>query len=101
MQYINYFVSPESNPNLVDARLSAAERNIITQSVNTINSWNVLCDQGVSIAMSTDPDVQYIQQASNTLKTKTEHIIFSKVSHMDNVYNYFYNISLSLNDIVL
>lgn len=74
MQYINYFVSPESNPNLVDARLTAAERNIITQSVNTINSWNVLCDQGVSIAMSTDPDVKYIQQASNTLKTTTVNL---------------------------
>ena len=74
MQYINYFVSPESNPNLVDAKLTSAERNIITQSVNTINSWNILCDQGVSIAMSTDPDIQYIQQASNQLKTTTVNL---------------------------
>jgi hypothetical protein len=74
MQYINYFVSPESNPNLVDAQLTSAERNIITQSVNTINSWNILCDQGVSIAMSTDPNIQYIQQASNQLKTTTVNL---------------------------
>jgi len=74
MQYINYFVSPESNPNLVDAQLSSAEKNIITQSVNTINSWNVLCEQGVSIAMSGDPDIQYIHQASNQLKTTTVNL---------------------------
>jgi hypothetical protein len=74
MQYINYFVSPESNPNLVDAQLSSAEKNIITQSVNTINSWNILCEQGVSIAMSSDPDIQYIHQASNQLKTTTVNL---------------------------
>jgi hypothetical protein len=74
MQYINYFVDPESNPTLVDAALSAAEKNIITQSVNTINSWNVLCEQGVSIAMANDPDVQYIHQASTELVSMTSSL---------------------------
>jgi hypothetical protein len=69
MQYINYFVSPDHS--LHDAELSSVEKNIITQSIHTIESWNVLCEQGVSIAMANDPDVQYIQQASSQLKNTT------------------------------
>jgi hypothetical protein len=70
MQYINYFVSP-TDASLNGAQLSAVEKNIITQSVNTIESWNILCEQGVSIAMANDPNVQYIQQASSQLKNTT------------------------------
>jgi len=71
MQYIGYFVSPHSNPHLSNAALSQAEQNIISKSVETINSWNILCEQGVSIAMSNDIDIQNIQSASRELKTKT------------------------------
>jgi hypothetical protein len=70
MQYINYFVSP-SDASLSGAQLSSVEKNIITQSIHTIDSWNVLCEQGVSIAMANDPDVQYIQHASTQLKNTT------------------------------
>jgi hypothetical protein len=69
MQYINYFVAPTDS--LPDAELSSVEKNIITQSVKTIESWNILCEQGVSIAMANDPNVQYIQQASSQLKNTT------------------------------
>lgn len=69
MQYINYFVSPTDS--LPDAQLSEVEKNIIAKSIDTIDSWNVLCEQGVSIAMSNDPDIQYIQQASSQLKNTT------------------------------
>ena len=71
MQYINHFVSPEDSPALVDANLSAAEKNIIAKSVETIDNWNNLCEFGVSIAMSNDVDIQYIQQASTNLKNTT------------------------------
>lgn len=71
MQYINHFVSPEESPTLVDANLSAAEKNIIAKSVETIDNWNNLCEFGVSIAMSNDVDIQYIQQASTNLKNTT------------------------------
>jgi len=71
MQYINHFVSPEESPTLVDADLSAAEKNIIAKSVETIDNWNNLCEFGVSIAMSNDVDIQYIQQASTNLKNTT------------------------------
>ena len=71
MQYINHFVSPDESPTLVDADLSAAEKNIIAKSVETIDNWNNLCEFGVSIAMSNDVDIQYIQQASTNLKNTT------------------------------
>jgi hypothetical protein len=74
MNYINYFVNP-ADASLNGAALSSAEQNIISQSINTINSWNVLCEQGVSIAMSNNPDIQYIQQANNSLKNSTSSLV--------------------------
>jgi hypothetical protein len=71
MNYINHFVNPISNPNLIGANLSIEEHNVITQAVNTIDNWNILCDQGVSIAMSNNADIQYISAANNELKTKS------------------------------
>jgi len=71
MQYIQFFVDPSSNPTLHDAQLSSIEKNIISKSVDTIESWNILCEQGISIAMSNDPDVKYIQEKSAELKTTT------------------------------
>jgi len=44
---------------------------MISKAVDTIHSWNVLCESGVSIAMSNDPDIQYIQQSSSQLKQTT------------------------------
>ena len=70
MQYINYFVSP-TDASLNNAQLSAADKNILTQSVATINNWNTLCEHGVSIAMANNVDVQYIQSANTQLKQKT------------------------------
>lgn len=73
MNYINYFVSP-TDASLNGAQLSAAELNIIAQSVRTIETWNILCEQGVSIAMSTDPAVVYMQQASAELHQTTNNL---------------------------
>jgi len=70
MKYISHFVdasfvAPES------ANLSAEEQDIIDKAVTTIDNWNVLCEQGVSIAMSNNPDIQYIKSASDELKGTT------------------------------
>ena len=72
MQYINHFVAPTGN--LHDADLSAAEKNIIAKSVDTIDNWNNLCEHGVSIAMSDNVDIQYIQHASIALKQTTVNL---------------------------
>lgn len=75
MEYIQYFVDPTSKPALASAQLSSTEKNIITKAVATIDSWNILCDQGISIAMANDPDVQFIQQSSAELKTTTRTLV--------------------------
>jgi hypothetical protein len=67
MNYITHFVTPGTEV-LPNAELSADEKNIITNAVSTIENWNVLCEQGVSIAMADNPDVQYIKTVNSTLK---------------------------------
>ena len=67
MKYISHFVDstvvvPDS------ANLSQEETNIIQNAVTTIDHWNTLCEQGVSIAMANNPDIQYIKTASDQLK---------------------------------
>jgi hypothetical protein len=70
MNYIGHFVSPTMN--LPQAELSDTEKNIISKAVDTIDNWNILCDQGVSIALSNNEDLNFIKQSSNTLKTTTQ-----------------------------
>jgi len=70
MNYINYFVSADG-PAPVDSQLNATEQAIINTAVATIDSWNALCEQGVSISLENNPDVQYIKQANANLNAKT------------------------------
>ena len=70
MNYINYFVSADG-PAPVGSQLSATEQAIINTAVTTIDSWNALCEQGVSISLANNPDVQYINQANANLNAKT------------------------------
>lgn len=73
MQYITNFVSP-SDTTLENADLSPEEKNIIDKAVETIDRWGVICDQGVSIAMANNPDVQFIKNASDSLKVTTANL---------------------------
>jgi hypothetical protein len=70
MQYIGHFVdSSSSNPS--GCELSAVEQNVIAQAVNTIDTWNVLCEQGISVSLQHNPDIQNITHASTELKQTT------------------------------
>jgi hypothetical protein len=69
MGYINNFVTRDSS--LPNANLSDVDKNIINKAVSTIDNWNVLCEQGVSIALSSNPDIQYIKQANLNFKQKS------------------------------
>lgn len=71
MKYITHF-SDSTDPAPESANLSAEEKGIITAAISTIDNWNILCEQGVSIAMSNDPDIKSISNASNELKQKTQ-----------------------------
>ena len=71
MNYISYFVSPTSEV-LPESELSEVEKNIINKAVDTIDNWNVLCDNGVTIAMSNNPDIIAINTANTQLKNTTQ-----------------------------
>jgi hypothetical protein len=73
MNYISHFVD-SSVPASDAANLSDKEKSIITDAVNTINNWNILCDQGISIAMSSDPDIISIKSSSQQLKQHTQQL---------------------------
>jgi hypothetical protein len=70
MSYISHFVNPVAPPP-TGAELSSVEQNIIDKAVDTIENWSVLCDQGVSVAMSNSPDIMYIKSANQELKSKS------------------------------
>ena len=75
MGYISYFVDPTGSASVpIDAELSQDEADIISKAVSTIDSWNLICEQGVSVAMNHNPDIQYISNASNQLKTTATNL---------------------------
>jgi len=72
MNYINYFVTSTGTPDVrANAHLSETEQTIINTAVSTIDSWNALCEQGVSISLESNADVQFIKQANADIKQKT------------------------------
>jgi len=70
MQYIGHFVDA-SFAAPAAAELSPAEKNVIEKAIQTIDTWNVLCEQGVSLSLQHNPDIQFITQANNELKQTT------------------------------
>lgn len=69
MNYISNFVTPD--PNLIDAELSSADKNIIDKAVTTIENWQTLCEQGVSIALNNSTDMVYLKDTNQELKQKS------------------------------
>jgi hypothetical protein len=69
MGYINNFITPDAS--LPAGQLSATDKNIINRAVHTIENWSILCDQGVSIALDSNPDIQLIKSVNSNLKTKS------------------------------
>ena len=69
MNYINHFVSPDTE--LQSANLSDVDKNIIKKAVQTIDNWKILSDQGVSIALNNNSDIQNIKNINTNLKQKT------------------------------
>jgi hypothetical protein len=73
MGYINYFVNgpaPGEEP-LETAELDQEDQDVINTAIATINNWNILCEEGVSIALTKNEDVQYIHNANASLQSTT------------------------------
>jgi len=68
------------------------EKNMISKSVETINTWNALCENRITIAMDNEIDIKYIKETSDLLKTKTITIrnaasnLRSKLSNLNIIY---------------
>lgn len=76
LNYVNHFVNPGTE-NLPDAELSPEDKHIIDSAVSTIDNWNILCSQGVTIAMTNNVDIQNIKLINTEFKTKTDNIKLS------------------------
>jgi hypothetical protein len=75
INYINYFADPTLYENtLPNAKLSDDEQNAINKAIDAIENWSKLSEQGVSIAMSNNLDVQYINQSNANIKNKTNNL---------------------------
>lgn len=69
MNYINNFVEPDTT--LISAQLSDTDKDIISKAVTTIEHWQVLSEQGVSIALNNNSDMIYLKNTNIQLKQKT------------------------------
>jgi len=74
MNYIGNFIAPDPNVVLPNAELSKDDKLIIDSAVSTIENWNTLCEHGVSIALSNNQDIQYLTQANNEFRQKTNSL---------------------------
>ena len=87
IDHITYFVSPD-NIHLPDAVLSSTDLSIINNATVTINNWNILSEQGVTIAMANNPAIQNITLINTSLKTKSG-IIKNSTNILKNKLNSF------------
>jgi hypothetical protein len=69
MKFINHYINPET-PAPAGADLSDVEKGVIKQAVATIDNWSLLCQQDVSIAMSSSPDINAIKTVNAELSSK-------------------------------
>jgi len=63
----------------------------INKAVNTINNWQNLCDQGVSIALNNSSDMSYLKNANSELKSKTSILISVTNTLKSKLATYGYN----------
>lgn len=85
MNYITHFVSPSDIP-LIDSELSTDEKNIISKAVDTIDSWNAVCEHGISIAMSNNDDLKAIKNYNDSLKNST-NVLKNATTNLRNTLN--------------
>lgn len=67
MKYIQHFVNPTTD--LEKAALNDMDKNVI-QRATTIEAWSQIYENGVSVAMNQNEDIQYIQQANGLFKSQ-------------------------------
>lgn len=66
LKYIQYFVDPSGS--LPNAELNEVDKNVIHRATTTIEAWSHIYENGVSVAMSQNEDIQYIHQSNDWFK---------------------------------
>ena len=78
MKYIHHFISPETDiscNNLCgNAELSIEEKEMIEESIHTIQNWDQLYNKGMKIAISENSDVKFIEEA-NAIMNNTSKLL--------------------------
>jgi hypothetical protein len=87
MRYINHFVSP-TGP-LINSELSSVDKNAITKAAATLDAWGDICEQGVTLSMSHNPDIIYIKQANDVFRQQAT-ILRSSTSNLRNRYSAYF-----------
>jgi hypothetical protein len=68
MKYIQHFVNPTTD--LEKAKLNEIDKNVIQRATTTIEAWSQIYENGVSVDMNQNEDIQYIQHANGLFKSQ-------------------------------
>lgn len=69
LKYIQYFVNPEGS--LPAAELNEIDRQVIHRATTTIEAWSHIYENGVSMAMNQNEDIQYIHRSNDWFKERS------------------------------
>lgn len=72
-RYINHFVDPTTDAP-AGSELSDQEKGIIQNAVSAIDTWTMLSNQGMTIAMENNPSIKGIKEVNTSLKAKVADI---------------------------
>lgn len=87
MKYIQHFVNPTED--LEKAKLNDIDRNVIQRATTTIEAWSQIYENGVSVAMNQNEDIQYIHYANGVFKDKAI-VLRQSTSQLRNKYNRYF-----------
>ena len=87
MKYIQHFVNPTVE--LEEAKLNDIDRNVIQRATTTIEAWSQIYENGVSVAMNQNEDIQYIHQANGVFKNQAI-VLRQSTSQLRNKYSQYF-----------
>ena len=88
MNYIQHFIEPTGD--LAGSELSEVDKNVIRRAVTTLDAWHSICENGVSVTMSSNADIQEIKQINDIFGQKAV-VLRSSTSSLRNRYSNFYS----------
>ena len=87
MKYIQHFVNPTTD--LEKAKLNDIDKNVIQRATTTIEAWSQIYENGVSVAMNQNEDIQYIHMANGVFKDQAI-VLRQSTSQLRNKYSRYF-----------